>query len=67
VAAWALYLEQRGFLLSLARVILEPAGWFLAWYGMDHILYHSNTNKYEREFSDKMSHAEIVFDSFTNR
>jgi hypothetical protein len=65
--AWALYLEERGFLLSLARVILEPSGWFLAWYGMDHIMYHSNTDKYEREFSDKMSRAEIVFESFTNR
>jgi hypothetical protein len=66
-AAFASYLENINFSLHMIRVLLEPSGWFLAWYGMDHILYHSNNNKYEKEFSEKMSHAEIVFDSYTDR
>ena len=66
-ATFFLYLGSANFFMSLIIVILEPAGWFLAWNGMDHILFTSNANRSERDFAKKMSHAETVFDSYSNR
>jgi len=52
------------FLLKFIRVILEPAGWFAVWYGLDHLFYLRNQHKPELEFYQKMSKAKISFMSY---
>jgi len=64
VTAVLINLSKANFVLNTLRVILEPAGWFLAWTGLDHILFISKKKKQELEFNLKMSRAEIKFLSF---
>ncbi len=66
-AAFLLHLGSTGYLMSLFIIILEPAGWFLAWNGMDHILFMSKANKPERDFAKKMTRAEILFEAYSNK
>jgi hypothetical protein len=51
-------------LLDFLRVMMEPAGWFLVWYGFDQIFYNAKSLKPELDFNHKMSHAEIHFDTY---
>jgi hypothetical protein len=55
---------KMNLIFNSLRVIMEPAGWFLAWTGLDHIIFISKRKKAELEFNEKMSHAEIRFLSF---
>jgi hypothetical protein len=66
-ATFSSYLGEQAFILHVVRVTLEPAGWFMAWSGMDNILYITKTTKHEREFNKKMAKAEIRFDAFSPR
>lgn len=52
------------FSMNALRVILQPAGWFFAWTGFDHIFYISRKKIAEFEFMNRMAHAEIKFLSF---
>jgi len=49
------------FLLNLVYTLLEPAGWFIAWYGLDEIFYKSAQKKPDKYFYDKMEICDIVF------
>lgn len=57
-----------GFLANLGMNILimifEPAGWFLAWEGLDQVFFDMKHKKAELEFYEKMSKAEIHFTSY---
>ncbi len=64
LAISALYMSQYNFFYNYARVVLEPAGWFTAWYGLDHIFYLSKEDKREMEFNKKMVHADFRFDAY---
>jgi hypothetical protein len=57
-------LQNQTFFISFIRVLLEPAGWFTAWYGLDLIFYESKETKQELDFCKKMAHAEIDFDGY---
>src|SRR3989338_445197 len=46
------------------RVILEPAGWFSCWFGLDIIFYASRDKKESFEFYSRMTRAEILFSSY---
>ena len=63
-AATAVWLQQFNAIYNYARVLLEPSGWFTAWYGLDHIFYLSKQDKHEMDFNKKMSHADFRFDAF---
>lgn len=52
---------ERHFYLNALRVIMEPAGWFLAWTGFEHIFYLSRRKSAEYAFNRKMSHADVAF------
>lgn len=58
------YLSISDFLINFLRTLFEPTGWFMAWYGLDHIFYISKENRHELEFSKKMSKANIKFDVY---
>jgi hypothetical protein len=57
-------MPQKDFLSNALRIIMEPAGWFLAWTGLDQIFSISRRKKTEFDFMSRMSHAEIEFLSF---
>jgi len=47
--------------IHLAIVILEPAGWFTAWTGLEHYGYAREERDEELKFYHKMMQAEIIF------
>lgn len=61
IAAYISSLNFEGFLSHFAIVLLEPAGWFTAWTGLDEIYYTVRQKKPDLDFYEKMSNAEIVF------
>lgn len=56
--------KSQNISLHILLVILEPAGWFLVWVSMEHLMNSSRKEKPEIEFYTKMSKSKIVF---TNR
>lgn len=50
--------------LKVLLVLLEPAGWFTAWTGLDEIYYTAEQKRPDLEFYRKMSDVEIVFVSY---
>ena len=63
-AVYVSLLNDKSFLINTARVILEPAGWFFTWTGLDHIFYISGKKSAEYNFVSRMAHAKITFLSF---
>jgi len=57
-------MPQKMFLVNTLQVIMEPAGWFLAWTGLDQIFTLSRGKKNEFDFMSRMAQAEIDFLSF---
>ncbi len=55
----SLNLEQ--FFSHFAIIVLEPAGWFTAWTGLDQLYYTTKEMKPDMDFYEKMSNAEIRF------
>ena len=49
---------------AIALVLLEPAGWFSIWNGLDLLFQAGNLKKDELEFYHKMATAEIIFNSY---
>lgn len=64
IAAYVSTLNLPGFLPHFILVILEPAGWFTAWTGLDEIYYTIRQKKPDFEFYEKMSNAELIFISY---
>lgn len=64
IAAFIINLPEKNFLSNTILVILEPAGWFLLWTGLDFFVYRSNKRKPDLDFNTKMAHSEITFLSF---
>ena len=61
-ATYFLYkLGSENLLASIVIVILEPAGWFTFWEGLDQIIFESKKHDPEMEFNRKMESAEIKF------
>ena len=52
---------RNNFFRNVLHVIMEPAGWFLLWTGLDHIFYDSRTKEKDYIFNLKMANSEIVF------
>ena len=63
-ASYLLSLDMDTFLIHLLIVILEPAGWFTAWTGLDEIYYTVNQKKPDMDFYQKMMHSGIIFVSY---
>lgn len=52
------------FLLQLVFVLLDPAGWFALWYGLDQLVSISTQKRPELDFYHKMAKCEIRFASY---
>jgi len=53
--------QESNFLTSFLITLLEPAGWFLFWEGLDMVVFEAKRKKPEFEFYEKMSKAQIYF------
>ncbi len=64
ITASAMFYDKKGFLFSLIVVVLEPAGWFSAWTGLDK-LFSKMLNKHpDIDFYEKMAKVEVKFHSY---
>ncbi len=55
---------QKTMFTSFLIVLLEPAGWFLLWEGLNQIIFESKRTKPDLEFYKKMSKCEVTFLSY---
>lgn len=53
-----------GVWTHILLVLLEPAGWFTAWTGLDQLFYTVESKKPDLDFYRKMSNVEILFISY---
>jgi hypothetical protein len=58
------FLDLHNFIFSFAIIVLDPAGWFIVWFGLDEIFYKAREKKPELEFYRKMVIANIFFSSY---
>jgi len=66
IASFVMFKSYSGFLPTALLVILEPAGWFLLWNGLDNIFYESRDKKRDLNFFTKMQDCEIQFRSLAS-
>lgn len=59
--AATLFIGKNDFLSHLLLVLLEPAGWFTLWSGLDKIFITSKEKLPDYLFYKRMHHARIVF------
>ena len=64
VATYFFSLETSGFLSQFIRILLEPAGWFTAWTGLEDVYYTGRELNKELSFYEKMSQCEVDFVSY---
>jgi len=55
--------QKRSFLTSFIIVILEPAGWFFFWEGLNQTIFESKRRTQDYDFYKKMKESEIMFSS----
>ena len=56
-----LFSKSHSFLVSLLLVLLEPAGWFTAWTGLDQFYYTAKLKQPDLDFYHKMVRSAIIF------
>ncbi len=57
-------MESSEILFIVLLVVLEPAGWFSLWFGLDQIFYIAAEKRHDLTFYSKMSRAEIIFEDY---
>ena len=60
-ASYISFMKIQKLHIHFLLVLFEPAGWFLLWTGLDHLVHSSKETKKELEFYSKMSKSEIKF------
>ena len=60
-ASYLSFMQQEKYHVHFLIVLFEPAGWFLLWAGLDHLVYQSKNTKKDFDFYSKMSKSEIKF------
>ncbi len=58
------FFEYKNIFFTFLLILLEPAGWFTAWTGLDQLYYTVNEKKPDYIFYEKMTRAEITFISY---
>lgn len=61
LASYISFIKHDKFYAHLLLVLFEPAGWFLLWIGLDHLVYFLKDTKRELSFYLKMTKSEINF------
>ena len=63
LATFFLFRLETNIFASFAIILLEPASWFLFWEGLTMIIFTSKKKQPELEFYEKMSRAQIFFET----
>jgi len=58
------YFKDKSILFTFLLILLEPAGWFTAWTGLDQLYYTVNEKKPDYIFYEKMTRVEMTFISY---
>ncbi len=61
IATALLSVENTNYLMRFLQVLLEPAGWFTAWTGLENTFSAIEEKAATKRFYDKMSKAEVTF------
>jgi len=61
--SWLIYGAPVSFLFVCIKVLLEPAGWFLLWAGLDFLFYDFSDFRKTRDFYSILSRMKIYFQS----
>ncbi|MCC8426624.1 hypothetical protein [Mucilaginibacter sp. UR6-11] len=61
--SWIIFRAQESFIIICLKVLLEPAGWFLLWAGLDFLLYDLAGFKRTEHFYRALSEMKIYFQS----
>jgi hypothetical protein len=51
---------------TVLHVLLEPAGWFAVWFGLDQLFYGTRELGREYAFYRKMARADVVFTAYAD-
>lgn len=62
-ASYVSLLKSESFLMHTLLVILEPAGWFMLWTGLDDLMKSNRSQKEELDLFVKMAKSKIIFKS----
>lgn len=57
-------LHSESLAIHFLMVLLEPAGWFSAWVGLEQVYFDSKDLREEFGFYEKMSKAQIIFTEY---
>jgi hypothetical protein len=52
---------------TVLHVLLEPAGWFAVWFGLDQLFYGTRELAREHAFYRKMARADVVFSAYGDK
>lgn len=61
LGAYTNFYPNKSLFTSFLIVLLEPAGWFTLWEGLNHYLFESKRKKPDLKFNRKMIQCEISF------
>lgn len=64
IASFLYSKSSESWFIHFLIVILEPAGWFTAWTGLDEIYYTTRQKKPDLEFYQKMTKVDITFHTY---
>lgn len=61
IASVFLFTYKKTFFISFLIILLEPAGWFLFWEGLNQIVFDSKVKKPDLIFYEKMFRCKVYF------
>lgn len=61
LANYLINLDEKTFLINALLIVLEPAGWYFVWTGLDHFFSGTHDKDKELDFDTRMAHSKIVF------
>ncbi|MBL7872546.1 MAG: hypothetical protein JNM78_13095 [Cyclobacteriaceae bacterium] len=64
VASYVSFLKSEKYYVHILLVLFEPAGWFMLWAGLDHLVYTAQQLKEDLKFYTAMAHSQLVFVSY---
>ncbi|MBS3090953.1 hypothetical protein J4217_00715 [Candidatus Pacearchaeota archaeon] len=64
IATFLASLAIQNYFIRFLEILLEPAGWFTAWTGLEDVYYTGRELSKEISFYEKVSQAEITFLSY---
>lgn len=64
IASYISFLKSDKYYVHIMLVLFEPAGWFMLWAGLDHLIYSLQKTKSDLKFYSTMANAQFDFASY---